>query len=81
MTHIKKIAVFDLDGTIYIGNSHIEFLCYVYKTKLFRNFLYKLIANIFPKIHSNIIGWLYERNKEKVYNVSLPYNSKVLYCK
>lgn len=79
MTHIKKIAVFDLDGTIYIGNSHIEFLCYVYKTTLFKNFLYKLIAHIFPKMHSNIIWWLYNRNKGKVCDFSLPYNSKVLH--
>ena len=74
----KKVAVFDLDGTIYLGNSHIEFLCREYNTKILKSLLYRFVMHFFPNINNQIIWWLYERKREQTQGFVLPYNDKVI---
>lgn len=59
--HYEKIAVFDLDGTLYIGNSHIEILCTYYNTFLFKSFIFKVIGKISRKIQLYIMNYLYNK--------------------
>ena len=36
---MEKIAVFDLDGTLYEENSHIEILSKFYKTNIYKSLI------------------------------------------
>lgn len=47
---IRKIAVFDLDGTLWKVNSHYELLNLYYKTKFFTSFFYRSLCKFFPMI-------------------------------
>lgn len=67
MVYYSKIAIFDLDDTLYKGNSHIEWLCWYYNTSLFKSILFKVIGKCLPAIQ-RIIMW-------KLYNKA-PMNSK-----
>lgn len=48
LINIQKLAVFDLDGTLWSVNSHYELLNLYYKTKFWTSFSYKFIAKIVP---------------------------------
>ena len=69
MLYYHKIAVFDLDDTLYIGNSHIEFLCKHYNTILFKSIMFKALGRLIPNIQHKVMFFLYDRidsiNKEK----------------
>ena len=43
----EKIAVFDLDGTLWPVNSHYECLNLYYHTRFWTSFIYKVIAKLF----------------------------------
>lgn len=58
---IDNLAIFDLDGTLYYSNSHIEFLNYKYKYKVFNSKVMKLFGVITPKIYLRILFWFYDR--------------------
>ena len=47
---MEKIAVFDLDGTLYKENSHIEILSEFYKTNIYKSLILKIFYNL---IHNN----------------------------
>jgi len=57
----KKIAIFDLDGTLYKDNSHIDILNCYYKTNFFNSFLFKILGKLFPKVQLLIMNRLYEK--------------------
>lgn len=47
---IEKIAVFDLDGTLYKCNSHLEILN-IYRTNWFyKSIFFKILGFVFPKL-------------------------------
>lgn len=41
---VEKVAVFDLDGTLYHKNSHIEILNYYYNTSFFTSILFRIFS-------------------------------------
>lgn len=61
MVYYHKIAVFDLDDTLYIGNSHIEFLCKHYNTIFFKSIIFKGLGKLLPCIQHKIMLFLYDR--------------------
>jgi len=58
---VKKLAVFDLDGTLYKCNSHIEVLNQKYKVRIFDSKFTKVFGKIFNKTYLNILHMLYNR--------------------
>lgn len=75
----EKIAVFDLDDTLYLGNSHIEILCMYYKTNMFKWRVFKLFGKLFPKIEKKLIGYLYKQIDPIIKeNFMLSFNDNVL---
>jgi hypothetical protein len=56
-----KIAVFDLDGTLYRDNSHLVLLNRYYKTTIFTSFLMKLIGKISSLYQLQILYFFYDR--------------------
>lgn len=58
--YFPKIAIFDLDGTLYKGNSHIEILNKYYSTELFSSVLFKCLGRLFPDIQLRIMNVLYD---------------------
>ena len=45
----EKIAVFDLDGTLWIENSHMDILNQFYHTKRYDNLINRMINHFFPR--------------------------------
>lgn len=75
----EKIAVFDLDDTLYIGNSHIEILCKYYRTELFKSIFFKIIGKLFPEFERKILNYLYQKIGVSVKeNFTLNFNEDVL---
>ena len=59
--YCEKIAVFDLDGTLYKDNSHIEILCSYYETNFFKRVPFIALGKISSKIQLKIMNLMYER--------------------
>ena len=79
MAFHNKIAIFDLDDTLYDGNSHIEWLCYYYNTSFFKSIIFRAIGKVFPLIHDYIIWKLYELVDDyKKTDFSLPFRQPIL---
>ena len=77
MTCYEKIAVFDLDGTLWKYNSHIEILNSFYKTKFFTSVCYKALNKLFKKRLYSFICTAYERiPKEYVLDFNLPFDEE-----
>ena len=77
--NIKKLAVFDLDDTLYLGNSHNEILCEYYRTKLFKGLLLKIFFKLLPNIAIKINNYLYSKIPENIKKIFiLPFNNDVL---
>lgn len=57
---MEKIAVFDLDGTLYKENSHIEILSEFYKTNIYKSLILKIFYKIFPKYTLKILKKQYD---------------------
>ena len=79
MLYYSKIAVFDLDDTLYIGNSHIEWLCAYYNTRIFRSIFFKALGFISSNFQHYIMYKLYNRVSidEKI-NFVLPFRISVV---
>ena len=75
----KKIAVFDLDDTLYNGNSHFAILNQFYRTKLFTSILARGIRKLFPTLYLKIAYYYYDKipNNYKC-SFKLPYRNEVL---
>jgi phosphoserine phosphatase len=77
--NVEKLAVFDLDGTLWCENSHLVILNQYYKTKLFSSYFSKGISLLVPKIHLYLLHWLYNRVPQKfVDDFSLPFRNSAL---
>lgn len=57
---VNKLAVFDLDGTLYENNSHMEVLNLFYKDR-YRSLGYRLFAFFLPKYFQRHIDVAFER--------------------
>jgi hypothetical protein len=58
---IENLAVFDLDGTLYECNSHIELLNAKYRVKFFDSIIMKIIGKLFNDIYLKILMYAYNR--------------------
>lgn len=58
---MKKLAVFDLDGTLYSKNSHIEILSKYYNTNYYNTLICKILFKFFPVIMLKYLNYKYER--------------------
>lgn len=75
----EKIAVFDLDDTLYKANSHIEILCEYYKTNFFKSLLFKLIGKIFSQVERKLLYYFYNKIPQEVKeNYLLDFNLEVV---
>lgn len=79
MKYFDKIAVFDLDDTLYKGNSHIEWLCSYYGTSFFKSLFFRAIGRLAPWLQRYIIWELYERvDDKKKKDFILPFRKPVI---
>lgn len=79
MTHKEKIAIFDLDGTLWKENSHIEILNSYFNTKFYSSFLYRGISHFFRKQMYKFICEKYKKiPKNYSLNFELPFNQEIL---
>lgn len=74
----NKIAVFDLDDTLYTGNSHTEILCDYYKTQIFKSFIFKIFGKVLPKVERTVLYHFYNKIPQKIKsNYILEFSQKV----
>lgn len=59
--NISKLAVFDLDDTLYVGNSHFEILNRHFHTSFFTSLIYRAIGKFFPSIAMKLANVMYEK--------------------
>ncbi len=60
-----KIALYDFDGTLYKGDTSLDFCFYVYRKKILRSILFPYQVLLF---FTYLVGWLsVEKFKEKFY--------------
>ncbi len=75
----EKIAVFDLDDTLYAGNSHFSILNQYYDTSIFTSIVMRAIGKIFPKLHLQLAYYFYNRiPTDYRNNFKLPYRINVI---
>lgn len=77
--HFDKLAIFDLDGTLYACNSHIEFLNQNYHIKIFNSKLMKLLGLIVPRTHLKILYWLYNKKIKLVDDFMLDFRESAIH--
>lgn len=74
-----KIAVFDLDDTLYDGNSHFAILNAFYKTSIFTSVLARCLGKFFPKLHLKLAYYFYNKISDAYRgSFKLPYRNTVL---
>lgn len=75
----EKIAVFDLDDTLYSGNSHFAILNHYYNTKFFTSISARFLGKFFPALHLKVAYYFYHRipQADKC-KFKLPYRIDVL---
>lgn len=79
MKFVEKIAVFDLDGTLWEKNSHIEICNAYYKTKFFSSIIYRGISHFFRKFMLKFLWLCYKRiPKDFALKFELPFNQEIL---
>lgn len=78
--YFEKIAVFDLDGTLYHKNSHIEILKYYYNTSFFNSIFFRIFSIFCPRLHLKIMNIFYNHIPDNVKNsYILDFNDKILH--
>ena len=76
---VEKLAIFDLDDTIYDGNSHFALLNHYYNTCIFTSIFMKVIGKICPYFHMKICYWAYNRIPQNIRrNFVLPYRQRII---
>lgn len=60
MMHVKNLAVFDLDGTLWKGNSHYEILNAYFKTNFYKSFLFRVFSHFFKNFAYRFICKKYD---------------------
>lgn len=58
---MKKIIVFDLDGTFWSVNSHMDIIQQYYGSNLFKQLIHKVIGKCLPKTHLKYITALFDK--------------------
>lgn len=75
----NKIAVFDLDGTLWEVNSHYEILNMFYNTKFWTSFVYKCLCKALPSVGRSIRDLYYERiSIDFISSVEFPFNVGII---
>jgi phosphoserine phosphatase len=75
----SKLAVFDLDGTLYSCNSHIEILNKRYRFRIFDSIVVKAFGKVFNKTYLKILHLLYNKiPKEFVENFTPEFRESAL---
>lgn len=79
MNTVDKIAVFDLDGTLWKVNSHYEILNKYYNTAYWTSFMFRLYACCFPENAVRKRDVFYSKIPESFINsMSFEFNEKVV---
>jgi hypothetical protein len=79
MTYQEKIAVFDLDGTLWKYNSHIEILNHYYHTSFFSSLVFRGICHFFRPLMYKVMCHLYNKiPKDFSLCFELPFNDDIL---
>lgn len=77
---VEKVAVFDLDGTLYHKNSHIEILNYYYNTSFFTSILFRIFSFFCPNLHLKIMDMFYSHIPDNIKNgYILDFNDEILH--
>ncbi|MCI9500397.1 MAG: haloacid dehalogenase-like hydrolase [Hungatella sp.] len=58
---INKMAVFDLDGTLWDVNSHIDIINKYYNKRLADNICIKVFRRIFPSVYMRYLNFLFDK--------------------
>jgi len=76
---VEKLAIFDLDDTLYQGNSHFEILNEYYHTRVFTGIFIRALGKLFPAFRLRLINIFYEHIPiEQRQKFLLPYRQDVL---
>ena len=79
MKKVSKLAVFDLDDTLYDGNSHFMLLNAYYKTTFFTSIFMRILGRLLPGVRMLICDYFYYRIAGSIRrNFSLPYRPDVM---
>lgn len=79
MNSVENLAVFDLDGTLWNGNSHYEILNSYFKTSFYKSFLFRLYRHFFKENAYKLICKKYEKiPKDFASSFLLEFNSKIV---
>lgn len=79
MISVEKLAVFDLDGTLWDKNSHYEILNAYFKTHFFTSLAFRCFNHIFRKLGYAHICKKYEKiPKDFILSFDLPFNEERL---
>lgn len=76
--YYKKIAVFDLDGTLYRDNSHIEILCDYYNTNFFKSIIFKMIGKVYSRGQLHLMYYLYNKIPRRYRDNFIPEFSPII---
>lgn len=75
----EKIAVFDLDGTLWCVNSHYELLNLYYKTKFFTSFFYRCLSKINLSLFEKIRDFYFVKIPDSfIENTVFSFNDKII---
>lgn len=79
MNKKEKIAVFDLDDTLYKGNSHFLCIDKFWQINLFTSIPFRGLGKLFPKLHLWLADYFYRQIPyEYKCKFTLPYREDVL---
>ncbi|WP_019551919.1 haloacid dehalogenase-like hydrolase [Propionispira raffinosivorans] len=74
-----KLAVFDLDDTLYDGNSHLLVLEAYYDTKLFRGLFFRALWKLLPSAQVKILWVLYNKiPNDYIINFEIKFKEKII---
>jgi|GEM_PF-3339333 len=79
MEYVEKLAAFDLDDTLYMGNSHFEILNAYYNTHFFTSVFMRAFGKFFPNTRLKFFNLFYNRiPNEFRHRFLLPYRQDVI---
>lgn len=76
---VDKLAVFDLDDTLYVGNSHFALLNKYFRTSFFSSILMRALGKYLPSLRMKICNYSYQRIPKNIrQNFTLPCRPEVV---